>query len=87
MKSFYKIPTFAFTDHLSKEAMGIDILKMLIETACADGLVTPRERLHLEEQAKEHNVSKEELDKLIEKELERVKTENNSFNKGKVINF
>lgn len=49
------------------------LLKILIEMACADGVITERERLHLEEQAEIEGVETEELNKLIDKELEKVR--------------
>jgi uncharacterized membrane protein YebE (DUF533 family) len=55
--------------------MGYNVLKMLIESACADGLVTEREYMHLKEQAREDGITDEKLNVMIRDELNHVNNE------------
>jgi uncharacterized membrane protein YebE (DUF533 family) len=55
--------------------MRYNVLKMLIESACADGLVTEREYMHLKEQAIKDGISDEKLNMMIRDELNHVNNE------------
>ena len=55
--------------------MSIDLLKALIEAACADGAVTDEQLLHLHKKAEEFGVSADDLTFLIQGELEHVKSQ------------
>lgn len=53
--------------------MNLDVLKMLIQSACDDGELTDEKRKHLEEKAAKAKVSKKDLDFLIQNELNKQK--------------
>lgn len=53
--------------------MDLRLLKMMIQAACADGILSEDERLHLEDYAKEIGISIKNLNFLVEKELELIK--------------
>ena len=56
--------------------MNLDVLKMLIQSACADGELTNEKRQHLAKKAKEARVSLSDLNFLIKNELNKVKKDN-----------
>ncbi len=64
--------------------MRLDLLKLMIEAACADGIVTEEERRTLEEKAKEFNLGKEDLDFLIKGELDKIRTQSNFVRKADI---
>jgi hypothetical protein len=55
--------------------MGLEILKMLVDAACADGKVTEQEMAHLKEKATELGLSDKDLDFLIQTQLDRVNSQ------------
>lgn len=55
--------------------MSLELLKILIESACADGIVTEEEMTHLSKKAEETGVSLEDLNFMITSELEKVKSQ------------
>lgn len=55
--------------------MELDLLKLMIQTACASGEVSADERKHLTVKAQEAGISKQDLDFLINAELNRVKSQ------------
>jgi serine/threonine protein kinase len=56
--------------------MDLNVLKMLIQSACSDGEITDEKKKLLLEKAKKANVSPEDLDFLIQNELVKVKKNN-----------
>jgi len=51
--------------------MNFEILQMLIQSACSDGIIGTEEKQHILEKAKELDLSEAEIDFLIQKELEK----------------
>ncbi len=52
--------------------MDLNVLKMLIQSACADGELTNEKKKHLQEKAKQAKVSALDLDFLINNELKKI---------------
>ncbi len=50
----------------------LELLRMMIQSACADGNISEKELLHLRKKANEANISSEDLEFLIQTELKRV---------------
>ena len=56
--------------------MSIEIMKMLIQSACGDGTLSDADRKLLEKKASDFNISQDQLNKMIEAELNGGQSEN-----------
>jgi len=54
----------------------LEVLKLMIQSACADGKLTEDEQLHLTRKAREAGISEEDLQFLIQSELKKVNNKN-----------
>jgi len=54
----------------------IELLKVMIESACSDGSISEDELFHLQKKANEANISKEDLNFLIQTELKKIHNQN-----------
>lgn len=55
--------------------MSLDVLKLMIESACASGAVSEEEMEHLREKAREANLKDQDLQFLLKAELEKVRSQ------------
>ncbi len=60
--------------------MNIEVLHILIKSACSDGIISADERIFLVEQANEIGIDEKVLNFLIENELRRIKTKKTNSN-------
>ena len=62
------------------KTMSVDILKMLVESACSDGTLSDTDRALLEKKAKDMGVSSDQLNKMIESAINGTSSDNTAKN-------